>query len=456
MTTTHFCRSVGTAVLAAVWSAGCVGNVAYRRCADAGPSSPCAGRSVLSEKLKTEEFDRTQTGAVGAEWPYTLTFVEFDDRGEMFDRRQLEAAVGAIKAAKASKPQGTTPVVAVFVHGWKNNASESSGNVWGFRQMLAALSLQYKVSGGPFSPVVGVYLGWRGAVVSAPLLKEFTFFDRHGKSQNLPGPHMAEALAKIMEAAKGRDFDDAGTLSVLIGHSFGGAVLETALSEALAELVVRAQSTGTSIRWPADLVLFVNEAQEATRSYQLIESLLANVSDREPCSPSVATPNLQAPVIISASSTADSATRVAFPAAQSLARPFNSLRRYPDGGNALGIPSQTSMFFRTTAHLGEFQSHLFGRSDDPRIADAIKRCRPYLEVNLDGKFGAQGDASPGYVLVEKPGSRNRTPYWVFHVPPEIIPDHSTIFTPVFRNFMVALVEARRLSVPHDRARGTAQ
>ena len=220
--------------------------------------------------------------------------------------------------------------------------------------------------------MVGIYIGWRGAVVSAPILKEFTFFDRHGKSQNLPGPHLSEALIKVMAAAKGRDYSDTSAVSVLVGHSFGGAVLETALSETLAQTVLLARQTGTPIKWPADLIVFINEAQEATRSYQLIESLMANVSDREPCPSPTGVATLQAPAIVSVSSTGDTATRVAFPGSQVLARPFNSLRHYPEGGNAVGIKSQTSMFFKTTAHMREFQSHVVGRSDDPGIAELLQ------------------------------------------------------------------------------------
>ena len=439
------CTSIGL-LLSIVSAGGCVANKAYRTCLDQPQNRPCSMRSVLNEQLTAAEFDRTQTGAQNVAFPYTISFVEFDDRGEMFDRAQLAAAVDTINKAKASAPAGTHPVVAVFVHGWKNNASDSSGNVWGFRQTLAALSLQYKVPGGPFSPVVGVYIGWRGAVVSAPILKEFTFFDRHSKSQNLPGPHMAEALVKIMQAAKGPDFSDDRTTSVLIGHSFGGAVLETALSETLADAVVAARAAQRPIQWPANLIMFLNEAQEATRSYQLIESLIANVRPRDECLPPGQSQRMQMPAIVSVSSTGDTATRLAFPAAQALNRPFNSLRHYPDGGNAVGIKSQTSMFFRTTAHMSEFQSHLVGRADDPDIAAALTTCKPALEVTMPSD---QNNAAVRYLLIEKPGSRNRTPYWVFHIPPDIVPDHSTIFTPVFRSFLIALIGSQQLMSPHN-------
>ena len=44
------------------------------------------------------------------------------------------------------------------------------------------------------------------------------------------------------------------------------------------------------------------------------------------------------------------------------------------------------------------------------------------------------------MVVEKPGALNRTPYWVTHMPPNVVPDHSTIFTPVFRKFLTVLIK----------------
>lgn len=413
---------VACVVASVAVSAGCVPNKAYR-----------LKNPVTQEKLKTIEFDprQTQAGVPDFEWPYRLSFIEFDDRGEMFDRNELNQALGAIytarKEAAAARRQTRSDephaIVAVFIHGWKNNASDSSGNVWGFRQVLAGLSYHYKVSGGPFAPVVGVYIGWRGAVLSPPLIKEFSFWDRRDKSQNLPGAHMVEALLQVMRAAKGTNFDDNATISILIGHSFGGAVLETALTQTLEGLVVKQSEPGkpaaaSSIPWPANRIVFINEAQEATRSYQLIESLMTNVEPRKSFD--------EPPAVISMSSTGDYATRAFFPFGQAVSRPFNSLRRYA-GENALGIKSQTPMYFNTTAHMEKFQSHLFGRADDPAIVTALRCCRPYMQTQIGGAT---------YIIVEKPGALNRTPYWVMELPPSLVPDHSTIFTPAFRNVLL--------------------
>jgi hypothetical protein len=316
-------------------------------------------------------------------------------------------------------------------------------------------------------------------VLSPPILKEFTFFDRHRKSQNLPGAHLAEALQRILQAAKGPDYADPepSTATVLIGHSFGGAVLETALTQTLLGLAVRAKATGTPMRWPANLIMFLNEAQEATRSFQLIEALRENLPARDAalagegarpagCLPppdatqSEAQQNRlpDAPAIVSISSTGDAATRFAFTAVKSLLRPFNSLRSYDeDDPNFLGFKRQTPMFLNTTAHMKEFHSHLIGRCgcagpmedsgrcidpaqlrcEDPAVEAAIKACKVNIETTL---------ANTTYLMVEKPGAKNRTPYWVMQMPPTIVPDHSTIFTPVFRDFVITLVNRSLLPI----------
>ena len=412
----------------------CVPNKQYR-----------TSTSVFHEQLRTPQFEPTQNDIT--DWPYTLSFIEFDDHGEMFDRQQLTRAVQAIADAKAKALQDThaaqqraaanrsspchddpaaclvRAVVIVFIHGWKNNASEGSGNVWGFRQVLAGLSLQYSKA-----PVVGVYIGWRGAVVSAPILKELTFFDRHRKSQNLPNAHMVEALLNVMQAAKGRRYDEQSTISVLIGHSFGGAVLESALTQPLMSMILE-RNESEPPRWPATLIVFLNEAQEAIRSYQLIESMHVNLPERPPCAAPGSRQTVTVPAVLSITSTGDYATGAMFPTAQTLERPFNSLRTY-DRENFLGLKRQTPMFLNTAAHMGQFQSHVLGARDDPEVTAAATKCEPAISTRIGGTE---------YLLVEKPGAKNRTPYWVMHMPPSIVPDHSTIFTPVFRKLLTTMI-----------------
>ena len=83
---------------------------------------------------------------------FSLAFIEFDDMGEFWERPQLEKAVDELVSARQRGPNQA--LVVVFIHGWKNNASDDSGNVWGFREELKEMVDAY-----PDMPVVGVYIG---------------------------------------------------------------------------------------------------------------------------------------------------------------------------------------------------------------------------------------------------------------------------------------------------------
>jgi hypothetical protein len=408
----------------------CVKNRAYR--VTYKPDGAPVIEQTRVEKLPKKEFDCCENPEL--EFPYRLAFVEFDDRGELFARGQLQQAVREIRAAKrkASETQ-TDAVIAVFVHGWKNNASEKSGNVWGFRRMLALLAQQYRNA-----PVLGVYIGWRGAVVSAPVLKEFTFWDRRNKSQNLPNAHMTETLLSMMREAKGAAFTD-NTVSILIGHSFGGGLLEAALTQTIQGLIVQTKP-GEIVRWPANLIVFINQAAQATQSYQLIDSLLVNVERRAECGDEKSV--RQPPVIVSLASRGDYATRAFFPFGQAVSRPFNSLRHYK-AENSVGLKSQVPMFLNTTAHLSAFQSHVLDVDNAPEIVRAIKdKCFNLIETEL-----SEGERKINYKIVEKQGAKNLSPYWVMHLPSSIVPDHSTIFGARFSKFLVTLLRSQQASGP---------
>ena len=405
-------------VLLATALSGCVSDQAYRR-----------EHSVLTEKLRTGDFDPTQPNIAGREWPYIMTFLEFRDDATMFEPAQLARILEQIELMR-SRPSGGAPMVAVFVHGWKNNAAEGTGNVWGFRQVLAGLSLQQG------APVLGIYIGWRGATVSAPILKEFTFFERHPKSQSVGAGEMVDALRRIFRAVKAPSAASGDIRLVLVGHSFGGAVLEAAVTPQLREAIAEAKkATGPERRvtWPADLIVYLNEAQEAERSYPLIEEMHQTMMPRPLCSQLSETNPYKGPAVMSISSRADQATRGFFPVAQLIGRIYN--RPGYEGSDPLGV-GKRRLYYTTTAHLGTLQSHRIGRRDDPVIQGLLAKCggHPVLTSEI-----SMFEEDEEYLLVEDPDAVNKTPYWVMSMPAEIVPDHSTIFTQVFRDYLVSLL-----------------
>ena len=64
------------------------------------------------------------------------------------------------------------------------------------------------------------------------------------------------------------------------------------------------------------------------------------------------------------------------------------------------------------------------------MEDARKACKVNVETTL---------GSVTYLVVESPGVKNRTPYWVMHMPPALVPDHSTIFTASFVNLLTTMI-----------------
>jgi hypothetical protein len=427
------------AIIGLLLLSACVPNQAWR--IHYMPGQPPAIDPSLFEVVSTSDCRGPHVPVPGQSSAYRLAFIEFDDRGEFFERGQLDQALHTISQVKETASTEYPAAVVLFVHGWKNNASDRSDNVAGFKKMLACLGVQFNPPGSPpeQTRIVGIYLGWRGAVVSAPVVKELTFWDRRNESRNLPGAQVVETLLSIMKVSKGNRYSANG-ISILIGHSFGGGLLETALTQTLENIILDTPS-GHQIDWPANLTVLINEAAPAAQSYQLIESMDTNIRTRPPCGPGQPgrTPtDFYMPAVISMTSVGDWATGGFFPIGQALTRPFNSLRTYPHP-NALGLQSQTGMYLKTTAFTKAFASHVLDTETSKTVtSNRSAGCQVTLISDISGTK---------FQMVEQPGSKNLSPYWVTQLPTAIVPDHSTIFGAPFRSLMIDLVLTSRTLGP---------
>ena len=65
---------------------------------------------------------------------YLLGFVEFDDQGQIWDRKQMWAVIDSLNAEAAEKDL----LMVVFAHGWKHSAAAGDGNIETFRKVLGA------------------------------------------------------------------------------------------------------------------------------------------------------------------------------------------------------------------------------------------------------------------------------------------------------------------------------
>jgi hypothetical protein len=465
-------------------------------------------------------FAGQKKDCVSASTPICLAFIEVDDMGELFDKGEVDTALAVIRRANdqaRSLPPQSAPIVITFVHGWKNNAAPENANVEGF---ISALQQIYQKN--PARQVIGIYVGWRGDLIRSyfPISRQFSYYNREATAIRVPGATLSTALARI--AARTHENDHG--LVVFIGHSFGGLLLERSVSESTASQIAQetifsqeaqeaaetsknstdanekqiadqlerdsTRATQLASNSRADLVIFINPAGAATEAKQMLDFLTYNGYRYQPglssgsgsgdSSPAVPGRDADRPLIVSLSSTADLATKVALPIGHSLpylgfknAGSFRNLDE-KDGGKyslqcfdphnaqhaywnlatkAQGAQAQGSYYLSSTPHMQVLQSHLMLKAvgasqmkvsstgeviaiQDP---NAIAACdRDLLNrqgLNVVSTFRLR-DTQTCFAVQERPNRCNGTPYWVMEIDPDVVPDHSTIFTQRFIWFLI--------------------
>lgn len=291
---------------AAALLTGCASNEIYRSLYESCSVSP--GNTCDQNSL--------QLYNKGTDNEYTLGFVEIDDQGQMRDRRQMHALLDTLyrKAAEESI------LMTVLVHGWHHNARPGDPNIESFKDNLAKLSaIETRLSkklGRPARKIAGVYIGWRGESIDVPPFNYLTFWDRKSTAQDVGHLGIAELLVKLEEIANVRNSLQPPIRSrlVVIGHSFGGAVVYGATSQILASRFVDSQegkSFTDTAKGFGDLVVLLNPAFEALQYapfYDLSQSRCSYFPE-------------QVPRLAILTSEADGATGTLFP----LGRIFSTL-----------------------------------------------------------------------------------------------------------------------------------
>lgn len=193
-----------------------------------------------------------------ADGRYKLAFIEFNDQGSALDLSQRAAAVEVIR-------QAPRPVLIVYIHGWQNNAN--SGDVCRFERFLDALSHFPHATGGKVN-LIGVYIAWRGKDVTVPGLNFLTFWNRKSAGSAIAAQN--GCLATISELAlAARAPGKAFHYCLLLGHSFGGLMLESTISHSILD----ASSSGRRNTSPWDMAVAFNSADSSTGTRQLVEEL---------------------------------------------------------------------------------------------------------------------------------------------------------------------------------------
>jgi pimeloyl-ACP methyl ester carboxylesterase len=386
---------------------------------------------------------------------YSLGFIEFDDQGQLWSRQQMWAVLKSVSAQTADY------LLVVYVHGWKHNAgwSERAGDdpdVTHFRAALQelsateiALSRKSEAQGIARTPrqVVGVFMGWRGASITVPVIENLTFWDRKSTAHKVGHGELTEVLDRLEAIRQERLKDHPESLSrmIVVGHSFGGAVVFSALEQILESRFV--QSAGTPENPAAaqgfgNLVVLLNPAFEA----QLYSPLSDMTGERKDYA------DKQLPVLAILTSEADDATGVAFPIGRWFDTRFEKQRVVKRTNPATGQEeaiSQKSADIRTVGHFAPYETHTLrgttaaaspGTAQDAaRIAHHNAQLLGQAAADWEQDAPGKAITFPGSVLTRTNNSVGRNPYLVVNVDKNLIRNHNDIWGDGIRQFITNLI-----------------
>lgn len=461
-----------------------------------------------------------------------IAVIEFDGMGQLWDRCsldtdqppcQLRTALNYIKEQRLAAQSGNEEAIVVtFVHGWRHNAESTDDNLVTFSKIIDDLQVQadnaYRSCHDANSHIprdrcprqharfIGIYVAWRGQVVRTPF-DYATVFDRELGAKRTALVSMSEVFTRIRNAAKQTSEDQKGLPDnparfLLFGHSYGGLIVERAMSQMLISSLAPEHrkemehcSDGTlGVRPFADLILLINPAADAIEANQTID--LMKRSNAHRCPPSPDAPAFNTPIIVSVHARNDAATGWEFAIGHFFEQVNKAFRKKDKDcdfcNSGVGEPPSESFLFRhTPGHAIYLTNYCYVDRypmEDPVCEDVKKRVqqakidagyqandtqsvydhvanfseiprRPALLGNLAGLLAApvhdpvNVDATYFLNLYRRSATPdpkhpdailqpwNDTPYWIFTVPRYIVNEHGGFWTLQFASFVGGLVTA---------------
>ena len=425
---------------------------------------------------------------------YDLAYLEFDDMGEFWtigDLQHFETNPSAAQLSQVlrlieKRKQTGDVVVITFIHGWHNNASSYDEGqhdkvLSGFKNILGELATK-----DPGRSYIGVFVGWRGeSLKKDPFI---TYWNRRDAAVRVGGPSLSEAIFRLMFLTKGTgelrsssncqftEAESSKSRFIIVGHSFGGRVLERAVAQPFLTMLleryyqvrncqmsagIAATSSGVTFRSPADLIVFLNPANDAFESKAIIEGLKRmnlkverqkyGQSDEEKSRTMALAPidlDSSGPLLLSVTSQGDWATGFVMPIAQSLSVPGKSFRStYDANGKDLGqlvSPTQSYYFSHSEGNVPGFITHeIIGPAKG-----AAGHCPGNSWPNFEGKDGCY--------TVRPANNWNTTPFWIMNVPKSVEEDHNDIFNPGLDNLLGSIVRKYALDTTETHLRAAAE
>jgi hypothetical protein len=407
-------------------------------------------RTVLAPCDTTQITGAGTNATIEVTPDYKLGFVEFDDQGWFWDRKQ-QAVVEEMLRSEAGIGQSNNAqgiVMILFVHGWKNNAGYDNDNVKMFRALLKELNRAEQIQIGLDKPnarrIVGIYAGWRGLSAKWEPFKEFSFWERKNSAHKIGHGAMTELLADLenIQQASNRTIRPGGprTELVILAHSFGGGVVYSALSQIVTERFVDTIEHNRPLKPLGDVVILLNPAFEASRHYNLNE-LAVSIPKY---------PESQRPVLAMFTSKGDWATHYFFPLGRFFSTIFEKSRHDKPQGPANRVavgwfkPFIThNLVYDTNATLtavGHPTIKLDAKKHEPRVE------QPKLQESVQNVQSQRQKWRPNApkpalysfddcLLKPKDSFRPGDPFMLVSVDKKIMKDHDDIANPVLINFL---------------------
>jgi hypothetical protein len=377
----------------------------------------------------------------------SLFFVEADDTGQPLRSAQLDSVLTAVDGAVAN----AGAMVVVFVHGWHHSAAPGDAYVCRLSDVLASVEQMERqaaaLSKRPAREVMGIYVGWAGALYPSELANSVTTFwnrlvaaDHLGDSDGVLRRLLAGLSQRLAGARAGAKADRRSSLLV-VGHSMGARAVFNALRDDL----LRTDAVRAGVQ--ADLGLLVNPAFSAT----LFRAIHQQSRDcRQGATP-----------LLLFSSETDGVTRQLYPAGQTVTYSLTEAEPVP--------------FFEhiyTAANFEEFVTHrltLDPVKGDPPDVDGPQTILRGFERTPAGSKELYQDNPVTVYRQPTTGRPSAADAWyrmrlvdvgsrapscdaavgtskVIAVDPRILPDHGRIFTPPFVEYVVRVLNRRALDL----------
>ncbi len=423
-------------LLISLFLAGCSTNTAYRTnmnvCTPTSKTS-CASSAMLYQSPKQAD-------------EYYLGFVEFDDQGQVRERKQMQNVLNTFYNIAAKEDV----LLVTFVHGWHHNAASDDTNVKSFEKTLSAISRvesKNAVDDNRIArKVLGLYIGWRGESVEIPYVNDLTFWERKNTAQNVGLIGVTELLLKLEEIVNvkaGMETTEPKPLNsrmIVIGHSFGGAVVFSALQQVLSDRFIdsrRNKTYSSDAQGFGDLVILVNPAFEAMRYATLYDISQQDCRNYFPS---------QLPKLVILTSEHDMATKTAFPMGRFFSTLFEThgtlQRHYCKDGHPVAMNIKEGEADRTAiGHFKPYQTH---------ILEVVPDYKPTKTSELKTVWSAQQAGNSldfeGCRLTHLNRTHPLNPYLNIKVDAELISDHNDIWGDEIVGFLRDLIAISTMPV----------